>query len=182
MVFRGGWLLLALLVALTVSDLGRSTPLPTEGSTFFIEEGIPLQLTDDQGRLDGIHQINDATALLSVINMAGLRLSPNVRRKLLKMDALEAGKYYKFSTIGRLIVHVEDAWMPAVKRITLAIPLATEQMTFDDWCDLSGVGPVLAARIIRYRQEYGGFDRFEDLERVQGIGPKSLKAWRPFFR
>ena len=37
---------------------------------------------------------------------------------------------------------------------------------------LSGVGPVLAERILQYRSEHGPFARAEDLENVSGIGPK----------
>jgi len=37
---------------------------------------------------------------------------------------------------------------------------------------LSGIGPVLAKKIIDYRQTNGSFDRKEDLLKVKGIGPK----------
>jgi competence protein ComEA len=37
---------------------------------------------------------------------------------------------------------------------------------------LTGVGPVLAARIIDYRETHGPFARTEDITRVQGIAEK----------
>jgi len=40
---------------------------------------------------------------------------------------------------------------------------------------LSGVGPVLAERIIQYRTEHGPFARPEDLENVSGIGAKTYE-------
>lgn len=40
---------------------------------------------------------------------------------------------------------------------------------------LSGVGPVLAERIIQYRTEHGPFARSEDLENVSGIGAKTYE-------
>ncbi len=40
---------------------------------------------------------------------------------------------------------------------------------------LSGVGPVLAERILQYRSEYGAFTRTEDLQNVSGIGPKTYE-------
>lgn len=43
-----------------------------------------------------------------------------------------------------------------------------------------GIGPVLAARIVAYRQAHGPFRRVEDLTRVQGIGPRSLENMRPY--
>ncbi len=41
--------------------------------------------------------------------------------------------------------------------------------------DLPGVGPVLAERIVAYRQEHGGFDTVEQLQEVAGIGPSRLQ-------
>ena len=38
-----------------------------------------------------------------------------------------------------------------------------------------GIGPVLAARIIAYRESVGGFTRIEQLAEVSGIGPRTLE-------
>lgn len=43
---------------------------------------------------------------------------------------------------------------------------------------LPGVGPSLAAAILRYRQEHGPFRAVQDLEKVPGIGPAKLAALR----
>jgi competence protein ComEA len=40
---------------------------------------------------------------------------------------------------------------------------------------LSGVGPALAERILKYRTEHGPFARPEDLENVSGIGAKTFE-------
>lgn len=42
---------------------------------------------------------------------------------------------------------------------------------------LSGIGPVLAKRIVEYREEYGYFETIQELEKVQGIGPSLLSRW-----
>lgn len=43
---------------------------------------------------------------------------------------------------------------------------------------LSGIGPVRAKSIVRWREENGPFDRVEDLERVPGIGPATVERLR----
>jgi competence protein ComEA len=43
---------------------------------------------------------------------------------------------------------------------------------------LDGVGPVMAQKIIRYRQEHGGFGSVSELDQVPGIGAKRMAALR----
>lgn len=47
---------------------------------------------------------------------------------------------------------------------------------------LPGVGPVLAARIVAYREEHGPFATAEDLLDVPGIGESTLADLRPHIR
>lgn len=39
---------------------------------------------------------------------------------------------------------------------------------------LSGVGPVLASRIVADRSSKGAFESVDDLQRVRGIGPGKM--------
>ena len=57
----------------------------------------------------------------------------------------------------------------------LAIPIDVNTATRDDLASLRGVGPVVAARIIEGRP-YASVD---ELDRVKGIGPKTLLTMRP---
>jgi comEA protein len=43
---------------------------------------------------------------------------------------------------------------------------------------LPGIGPALASRIIADRDEHGRYDSVEDLQRVSGIGPKTVEKLR----
>lgn len=47
---------------------------------------------------------------------------------------------------------------------------------------LPGVGPVLADRIDRYRSNRREFQQVDELQRVNGIGPKTLETLRPLVR
>jgi competence protein ComEA len=44
-----------------------------------------------------------------------------------------------------------------------------------------GIGPVLAERILEYREQSGPFRRLEDVTRVSGIGEKTLEGLRVHF-
>ncbi len=44
---------------------------------------------------------------------------------------------------------------------------------------LPGVGPSMAAKILAYRQQSGGFAKIDDLSLVPGIGPKKLAKLAP---
>ena len=45
---------------------------------------------------------------------------------------------------------------------------------------LPGVGQTLAQRIVEERQENGQYRDWEDLQRVAGIGPRTLERMKPY--
>ena len=45
---------------------------------------------------------------------------------------------------------------------------------------IPGIGPVLAAKIIEYRDEHGNFQNYEDLGKVSGVGPSKLEKFRTY--
>lgn len=47
---------------------------------------------------------------------------------------------------------------------------------------LPGIGPVLAERIVAYRQEHGPFKSLDELLAIKGIGPKTLEKFRSYLR
>jgi comEA protein len=50
-----------------------------------------------------------------------------------------------------------------------------------DLVKIKGIGPVLAERIVVYRESNGKFTKIDELTRVKGIGPKTLEKIEPFF-
>ncbi|UCH11744.1 MAG: helix-hairpin-helix domain-containing protein [Fidelibacterota bacterium] len=42
---------------------------------------------------------------------------------------------------------------------------------------IPGIGPVLAKKIVVYREKNGYFQTIDDLTKVKGIGPKLIQRW-----
>ncbi len=60
--------------------------------------------------------------------------------------------------------------------------LSLNSATLQDLQKLNGIGPVIAQRIIEYRQAVGAFRSVDELLDVAGIGPKKLAAIRAHVR
>ena len=54
------------------------------------------------------------------------------------------------------------------------IKIDINSANIEDLIKISGIGPVLAERIVAYRNTKGSFKNIEDLEKVKGIGEKKL--------
>jgi competence protein ComEA len=56
------------------------------------------------------------------------------------------------------------------------------EATWVEWIQLPGIGEMLARRIVENREQNGPFQSVEDLQRVKGIGPKTVENLRPYLR
>jgi competence protein ComEA len=63
---------------------------------------------------------------------------------------------------------------------TAAFQVDVNQADWPELAQLPGIGPTLARRIIESRQTDGPFQNHDDLQRVRGIGPKTLDKLRPY--
>lgn len=58
-------------------------------------------------------------------------------------------------------------------------PIDLNNASSDALQALDGIGPALSDRIVQYRSTQRPFQRVEELQRVRGIGPKTLAELRP---
>jgi comEA protein len=78
---------------------------------------------------------------------------------------------------ARALKHMADSIMQA--RVAAAkAPININTATSVQLETLDGIGPVLAQRIVAYREQNGPFTSVDDLDAVSGIGPKRLAAIR----
>lgn len=54
--------------------------------------------------------------------------------------------------------------------------------TVEELLTLPGIGPVIAERIVAFRNEHGGFVRPEDLKQVTGVGVKTFERIAPLVK
>jgi len=69
---------------------------------------------------------------------------------------------------------------PQAAAATPQFPINLNTATAEQLEAIPGIGPVLAQRIIEYRQTHGRFQSVDELLEVRGIGPKRLESMRPY--
>ncbi len=74
-----------------------------------------------------------------------------------------------------------DVGAPAVP-LRATQPIAVNEASARELQALPRVGPVLAARIVEWRQANGPFQSVQDLERVPGIGARTAAQLAPLVR
>jgi competence protein ComEA len=121
-----------------------------------------------------------------VVNAGGLILMKTSQKLLVVLTmffaAFIAG-LFAARNVGRAPVHIRtlspvvavDAVPDSTATVTPAV-IDLNTATAQQLESLPGIGPVIAARIIAYRRETGGFESVGELMNVSGIGEKKLEA------
>lgn len=176
-----GLLLLAMLMSLPWS-MGRELFRNEEFPAFFVAPpAANLLLFDGEFPTPGLHQYSDGAGLNAVIKMA---ITPATAYHI-KGWIADAAPLPGLAVTARInhekTLAVSVGWMAARQRMALGIPLHPDRMSLSDWEALPGIGPKLALTIEQNRQENGDFGSLEAVERVRGVGPKRIEAWRRYF-
>ncbi len=104
------------------------------------------------------------------------------------MKKVKAGKVFSVLVIASFFFG--GLSMIAAERVLAAQPKATLQLqeqaqpsvmvnvnkaTLEELVKVRGIGPVMAKRILEYRDKNGAFKSIDDLTQVQGIGGNKLQ-------
>ncbi len=104
--------------------------------------------------------------LLNYLNKGGRFKTPEDLKKIWGMLPEEADRLIPFVQIKQIQVKQK---MIIFKAIQLKKIIDINEATLSDWESFPGIGPVLANRIIHYRDKLGGFNSIEQLKKTYGI-------------
>ncbi len=66
--------------------------------------------------------------------------------------------------------------------LPMSMHLDPNEANWVELAQLDGIGEALAMRIVEDRETNGRYQTLDDLDRVKGIGPKTLERLRPYLR
>ncbi len=80
--------------------------------------------------------------------------------------------YKKLNPAHSQFIEFDEKEIQEFKKINI------NKVTGKELVRIRGIGPVLAGRIISYREKYGPFKKTEDIKEVKGIGDKAFEKMR----
>lgn len=124
----------------------------------------------------GVYALKEGDRLYQAVEMAG-GLSEQAEVTSVNMAAvLKDGQSAVIPKQGEQVqtktLKNQEAEAPPGGKVNI------NQATAQELENLEGVGPVLARRIVEYREEHGPFKQLEDLKKVNGIGEKKFAAFK----
>jgi competence protein ComEA len=90
------------------------------------------------------------------------------------------GEEVRRSKTRKTISHKTSPSKTLVSKIKVQWPLDINTATDVELQKVPGIGPGLAAKIIQYRTDSGLFQKYEDLQKVAGIGKAKLEKFRTY--
>jgi competence protein ComEA len=111
--------------------------------------------------------------------LAKARVPATLIPKNVPPTSFESGTTIIVSQTGQGL-RIDAKPMAPAKRILYGIPIDLNEIRTEELGLLPGIGPTLAQRIVRYREDKGRFTRLEELRNVSGIGGKKFESLRRY--
>ena len=154
----------------------RSLGLPKELPIVMVNEsGASIYSASEVARAEFPDQDITVRGAVSI----GRRLMDPLA-ELVKLDpkSIGVGQYQHDVDAGALKRSLDDVVVSCVNRVGVELNTASEQLL----SYVSGIGPVLAAGIIKHRDQHGPFRSRADLKEVARLGPKAFEQCAGFLR
>ncbi len=117
----------------------------------------------------GVYEMEDGARVVDVLQTAG-GAAPDAELSGLNLASrLRDGEKVYLPRVGESVPLPGGTSSDADRPVNLNLASAAE---LDG---IPGIGPVLAERIIDYRDSHGGFSDIEELKKVEGIGTKKFE-------
>ncbi len=134
-------------------------------------------LLDEKGWQSlGISKKTSAT-ILNYRNKGGRFKKPADIRKIWGLLPTDADRLIPFISIPASKA-AQFVWKPT--SITIKKKIDINHATASDWESLPGIGPVLANRILKFREKLGGFNSTEQVAKTYGISDSVFSVILPF--
>ncbi|HUG93496.1 MAG TPA: helix-hairpin-helix domain-containing protein [Planctomycetaceae bacterium] len=177
------------------SDAGRAAGAPAGGNgsaAHALSETPPRRAPADAGEAEVLAPNGTSDAVLATEPPAGSTdVEPGseshfgLRRNdqlvivaMLSATLVFSGLYWALLS-GWGLQPVEIERLPERQ---FALQLDINAATWVEWMQLPGIGETLSRRIVADREQNGPFAGIDDLQRVRGIGPKTVERIRPWLR
>ena len=121
----------------------------------------------------GVYELPFGTIIQDAIDAAG-GLTPDASQDRVNLAAaLEDGQQVYVPRISEEASAIPDS-------ANSTAPVSINTASAPELERLPGIGPVIAQRIVEYREQHGPYQRIEDLLEVEGIGPSKLESLQDY--
>ena len=127
----------------------------------------------------GVFRLEEGSRVIDAVTMAGGLLETADRKKVNLARIIEDGEQIYIPAIGEIIDRI-DINDPVDTNNSYSLQKGNGKVNInrasqDELESLSGIGEVLAKRIIQHRAEKGLFNEIDDIMNVSGIGAKKFE-------
>ncbi len=127
----------------------------------------------------GVIELEEGARVIDAIKVAGGTTSKADLTQINLAYALRDGQKIYIPNVedqNKEIEHITTDFENNTKAGKININMANEK----ELQELPGVGPSIATKIIKYREENGGFENIEDLQKIKGIGKAKYDELKNF--
>jgi competence protein ComEA len=176
-------LVILFLIGLTIFSIDLFRPFhpvwskPSPPSTGLTTDSSPQWIVEVAGavRSPGIYAFHAPPMVNDALQKAGGLVSRHGSMVGRMNTPLETGTRLEIQTSEPKPDGVIISAMDPGKKFVLGIPVPLNQADAEDLAIIPGISQNLAHRIVEFRDLNGPFRSFHDLDRVRGVGPKTLQ-------